>query len=269
MHRIYLFLLVFGLSQARAQELFVFSEPASNMPAKSIGLKVNSRYASLSADRMGVRLVPEVMFGLNKNWMTHVAIPFSSFYTANMRWEALRVYSKYRFLSQDGHHRHFRMAAFLEGAYSRNPYLYDEINLDGDHTGWQTGVIATQLLHRLAISSTVSMVKSYMTNNDGHAGHMEHSMLGLNYSFSAGYLLFPKQYTSYQQTNLNLYVELLGMQGLEMADYMVDLAPAVQLIFNSTTKLNLGARFQLNSNMDRIARNSVFVSLEHSLLGAW
>jgi hypothetical protein len=64
-------------------------------------------------------------------------------------------------------------------------------------------------------------------------------------------------------------VELLGMQGLEMADYMVDLAPAVQLIFNSTTKLNLGARFQLNSNMDRIARNSVFVSLEHSLLGAW
>jgi hypothetical protein len=265
----YLLLLAFSLNQVWAQELYVFSEPASNMPAKSMGLKLNSRFAELSSNRMGVRLVPEIMFGLNKNWMTHLAIPFSSLYASNMRWEAVRVYSKYRFLSRDGHHRHFRMAAFVEGAYSRNPYLYDEINLDGDHSGWQTGIIATQLLHKLAISSTVGIVKSYMSDSDPHAGHLEHSMLGLNYSLSAGYLLFPKQYTSYQQTNLNLYVELLGMQGLEMSDYMIDLAPAVQLIFNSTTKLNVGARFQLRSNMDRIARNSVFVSLEHSILNAW
>jgi hypothetical protein len=64
-------------------------------------------------------------------------------------------------------------------------------------------------------------------------------------------------------------VELMGQQGLEQSDYMIDLAPAVQLIFNSATKVNLGARFQVGGNMSRVANQNYFISLEHSLLKAF
>jgi hypothetical protein len=34
--------------------------------------------------------------------------------------------------------------------------MYDELSLEGDQSGVQAGLIATQLLHKLAISATVS-----------------------------------------------------------------------------------------------------------------
>jgi hypothetical protein len=254
---------------SQAQELYVFSEPASIMPAKSMGLKLSSRFADRPTSGIGVRIMPEWRVGINKKWMTHLSAPLSNFYEDRMRWDAIRLYTQYRFLSNDALHSHFRMAAFAEGAYSRNPYRYDEINLEGDQSGWQLGLIATRLMHRLAISGTAGVVKSYYPAGDIHSVHAEHSTWALNYNLAAGYLLLPRQYTSYRQTNLNLYVELMGQQGLEQSDYMIDLAPAVQLIFNSATKVNLGARFQVGGNMSRVANQNYFISLEHSLLKAF
>ena len=69
--------------------------------------------------------------------------------------------------------------------------------------------------------------------------------------------------------NLNLYMELLGDKCLENNRYLVDLAPAVQLIFNSNTKMNLGARFQLQSNMLRVGQRTFQVGLERTILNAW
>jgi hypothetical protein len=88
----------------------------------------------------------------------------------------------------------------------------------------------------------------------------------LNYSLSAGYLLFPRKYTSYQQVNLNVYLELLGMKGLEAGRYYLDLAPALQLIVNSTTKINLGIRTQTAGSAYRLARQNYFLSVETSVL---
>jgi hypothetical protein len=90
----------------------------------------------------------------------------------------------------------------------------------------------------------------------------------MNYSLSGGFLLFPKEYTDYKQTNLNIYAELLAQQLLDGKRHFVDLAPAVQLIFNSNAKLNIGYRFQLSSNMDRMTTNSWQVSFERTFLGA-
>jgi hypothetical protein len=53
---------------------------------------------------------------------------------------------KYRFLSNDGMFSHFRMAAFIEGSLSRNKEMYDELSLEGDQSGIQAGLIATQLV---------------------------------------------------------------------------------------------------------------------------
>lgn len=253
-----------------AQELYVFSEPASNMPAKSISTKWSTKFAKgrRGHDEEGVmqRHSPEIMFGLNKQWMVHVAGTFSDMYSSNIRWESARLYAKYRFLSIDDVHQHFRMAAFAEASHSVNPVYYDEVSLDGDQSGLMGGIILTQLWDKLAISSTVSYAR-VLTEKPKVFDEL-YPWQALNYSLSAGYLVLPREYTSYRQTNLNVYVEMLGQQTLDRKQYYIDLAPAIQLIFNSNAKLNIGHRFQLNSDMHRMAEKSWLVSFEYVFLNA-
>jgi hypothetical protein len=78
----------------------------------------------------------------------------------------------------------------------------------------------------------------------------------------------PREYTSYKQTNLNLYLEMMAQQSLDRKAYYVDLAPALQLIFNSNTKLNIGYRFQLGSDMERMATHSWQITLDRTFLNA-
>ncbi|HYE56701.1 MAG TPA: hypothetical protein VD996_17755 [Chitinophagaceae bacterium] len=255
---------------AGAQELYVFSEPASNMPARSLSFKLTARYPESRQNNIfRQRYVPEVMFGLSKNWMLHFGAGFSDYYSSKVRHESLKMYLKYRFLSNDEVHKHFRMAAFFEAAYSRNDYLYQEFSFDGDLSGFSTGIIATKLVNRLAVSGTLAFMKGFTVTEVHHNMGDHHPANMWNYSLSAGYLVLPKEYTSYKQTNLNLYLELLGGQGAGHSHHYVDLAPAVQLIFNSTTKLNLGARFQLSGNMTRAGERTYQVAVEHTILNAF
>ncbi|HYF31560.1 MAG TPA: hypothetical protein VD993_10615 [Chitinophagaceae bacterium] len=252
-----------------AQELYVFSEPASNMPARSISFKVTGRYPnSKHNDYFKQRYVPEVMFGLSKNWMLHISAGISNYYSNNVRPESFRGYLKWRFLSNDEVHRHFRMAAFVEASRSRNDYLYEEFTLDGDLSGLQFGLIATQLVNRLAVSGTAGFMQG-LTSMESHHGVHDKDLSMLTYSASAGYLVFPREYTDYKQTNLNIYLEFLGSNGLGHEHYFIDIAPAVQLIFNSTSKLNLGARFQLAGNMVRVGEQTYQFSIEHTILNAF
>jgi len=270
MQKSFIYFLIYCLfsKAAAAQELFVFAEPASNMPANSLSAKIDyrvpvSRYNNFYRQRY----TPELMFGLNKQWMLHVSSSFSDFYTAQVRWESVKTYVKYRFYSDDDIHRHFRMAAFAEAAYSRSPFYYGDINLDGDNSGVRAGVIATELVNKLAVSGTASVLKVFASRAE-HADHPGNSLNAFYYSVSAGYLLFPLNYSDYKQTNLNIYFETIGMKGFDKGDYMLDLAPALQLIFNSNLKLNLGARFQVTGNMLRIGENNYFIGLERTFLGA-
>jgi hypothetical protein len=246
----------------RAQELYVFTEPASNMPAKSLSAKYSGKFVNttMHESRIEQRHTAELMFGLSKNWMVHGATTFSDMYTDQIRLESGRVYAKYRFLSLDEVHKHFRMAAFGEVSHSRNELMFDEISLEGDQSGVQAGLIATQLWNKLAVSSTLSLTQVTKKKPDHHPE--DHPYQSFNYSLSAGLLVLPVEYTSYNQTNLNIYAELLGQQSLDKQKYYVDLAPAVQLIFRSTYKLNLGYRFQLNSNMLRMSPNSFNIAFE-------
>jgi hypothetical protein len=251
-----------------AQELFVFSEPASNMPAKSVSAKYTAKFVTVKMHETSLeqRHSPEIMFGINKNWMLHGAVSFSDMYSRQVRWESARVYAKYRFLSNDQVHRHFRMAAFGELSQSRNDLRYEEISFEGDQSGMQAGIIATQLWKKLALSSTISVLQ--VTSARPKINADDYSYQAFNYTLSAGFLVLPLEYTSYNQTNLNIYTELLGQQSLDKNRYYVDLAPALQLIFNSAYKLNIGYRFQLNSNMHRMAKNSFQVGLEAVFLNA-
>ncbi len=266
--RSFVFILAYLLISefAISQELFVFSEPASNMPSRSVAFRITARYPDSKFNNyFKQRYMPEFMLGLNKNLMMHLSGTFSDYYSLKVRWESIRGYLKYRFLSKDGLHRHFRMAAFLEGSHSRGPFLYEELSLEGDNSGVQGGLIATQLVNKLALSGTFGYTRVFADRGE-HTVHQGHSLNMLNYSISTGYLLFPNNYTDYHQTNVNLYLEILGGKCLDQNHYSIDIAPAFQLIFNSTTKINLGAKFQLSGSMTRVGENLYQISAEHTLL---
>lgn len=245
----------------------MYSEPASNMPAKSISAKLATSIGDRGGKTAMQRYTPEIMFGINKNLMIHGAATFSNMHTQNVAWESVYLYSKYRFLSKDEVHSHFRMAAFAEGGYSRNPVVFDELNVQGDVSGVQAGLIATQLQHKLAVSGTVSYTRGiYDEKKVHHANVVDQAM---NYTLSAGYLVLPREYTSYNQLNFNVYTEFLAQHAIgDPKTYFIDAAPAIQFIFNSNSKLNLGYRFQLKGNASRGMQRSFLVSFEHTFFNA-
>lgn len=256
---------------AVSQELYVYSEPASNMPSNSISTKLSGMFADDNhSGRILQRYTPEVMVGLSKKWMVHGSVTFSDMHQKKLIFESSRLYAKWRFLSRDDVHKHFRMAAFGAVSYSRNRPNFNEINLGGDQSGAQIGLIATQLWNKLAVSGSASLNEVLHKYRWDDAHRDLHAFEAVKYSLSAGYLLFPIEYRNYNQTNVNLYVELLGAKNIDWPkeNYYIDLAPAVQFIFNSTDKLNLGYRYQIAGDIFRMANKSFMISYEHVFLNA-
>lgn len=256
---------------AATQELFPYTEPASNMPAKSMSLKLAAMYGEgPHSNRLLQRYTPEVMLGISKKWMVHASLTFSDMHESYFYYESAKLYAKYRFLSNDDVHKHFRMAAFAAASHSRNHLDHNELNLNGDHTGVQAGLVATQLWNKLAVSATASIIEVFDEKRNNKALPQQYAFESLNYSLSAGYLVLPKNYTDYNQVNLNIYAELLGGRNLDWGyeKYFLDLAPSVQLIFNSTSKLNVGYRVELKSDIYRLMKNSWMISFEYLFLNA-
>ncbi|WP_162944780.1 hypothetical protein [Flavisolibacter nicotianae] len=264
------FLLLGGT--AFSQELYPYSEPASNMPAHSISLKNTAVFhGDIHTARTLQRYMPEVMFGLSKKWMLHAGVNVSNMHQQSLVWEGARLYGKYRFYSNDEVHRHFRMAVFGAATYSRNHLDHNEINLAmGEQSGVQGGLIATQLWNKFALSATAGWNEVLDDLRSDKIYRDRYAFQAVNYSLSAGYLLLPFEYKDYNQTNVNLYVELLGGRNINfpLEKYYVDLAPSVQAIFNSTAKLNVGYRFQLGSDIYRLTKNSFMISFEYIFLDA-
>src|SRR5690606_17750758 len=95
-----------------AKELFVMTEPASNVPAGSISARIGQSLMKEQYDSgYNYHMMPEVTWGINKDWMVR-ATAFVSNRNTDLVTEGGGVYAKYRFLSQDDLHSHFRMAAF-------------------------------------------------------------------------------------------------------------------------------------------------------------
>ncbi len=267
-----LLLMICFAFNSKAQELYVFTEPASNIPAHSISLKLTDHFVTSDNiyNRFSHRLMPQVMLGVSKKLMFQIGGTFSNMHTPDFKAESINFYTKYRFLSKDELHKHFRMAVFANLSATKAPFHYDEITLMGDKEGMALGLVATQLWHKLAVSATVTHTQLLDNSRFNKVLYIpERNYQAMNYALSAGYLVFPKEYRDYKQTNLNLYLEILSQQTLDRKTNYLDIAPAVQLIFNSNAKLNLGYRFQATGNMSRMANNSWQVSFERTFLGAF
>lgn len=262
---ILLLIIAFQIFEATAQELYPYTEPASNMPAKSMSVKVAAYLGRNPATFQQQKYIPEVMFGVNKNWMLHIATSFSNMHTVTLKWEGAYVYGKYRFFSRDAVHEHFRMTLFAMGGYSKNNLVINEINIFGEVTGIQSGLIATKLKNKAALSSSVSFIKAFGDKDKHHANGTNKA---LGYTLSAGYLLLPREYKSFNQLNLNLYTEFLGQKSFDNKTYFVDAAPAIQAIFNSNSKVSIGYRFQVRGNSVRYMPKGFMVSFEHTFFNA-
>ena len=64
-------------------------------------------------------------------------------------------------------------------------------------------------------------------------------------------------------------LELIGQHLLATHENFLDMAPAVQFIFHSQTRLDIGYKFQLYSDMQRVAPNGVMIRLEYLLFNAF
>jgi hypothetical protein len=233
-------LLLLTTGRAYTQELFVYTEPASNMSAKSLGARLTQNFAG-EQGRLNYMVKPELMLGLSKKLMFHADAIFSNDRHNSFGINGAGLYAKYRFYSSDEVHRHFRMAAFGSYSFANNHIPDAYIQLQNRSSGYEAGLIATRLKDKLALSAGASVVHA-LDNRRQPFKYGDAQRNALNYSLSSGLLVLPKEYTSYKQTNLNVMLEVLGQVNLGNGQSIIDLAPSVQLIFNSRMRLDLGYR---------------------------
>ena len=265
-----LFTSMFLLSiSCSAQELFSMTEPASNMASGSIAFRIdNSVMDEINSSKTNYHLIPGIRAGVSKKLMIQGAAFFSN-RLKQLKGEGGSLYAKYRFLSNDAVQKHFRMAAFGTMSFNNSDIHQEEINMYGHNTGFEAGIVATQLLHKVALSSSLSFVKALDNGNNNKYLYGLKNSKAINYSFSIGKLMLPQEYRDYRQTNINLMVEIVSQVNTGSGKYYVDIAPSVQLIFNSESRIDIGYKKQASSNLLRTAPNGFFIRIEHNFFNAF
>jgi len=261
--------LMLNFEKSHAQELFVYTEPASNMATKSIGLRLNNYFMNERfSSKYNYHFVPEIMWGVSKRLMIH-AEGFFSNRTNSLKAEGGGLYIKYRFYSQDEVHSHSRMAAYLRGAVNNSDIHQPAIDLNGQNSGYEAGLVATKLMNKLALSVNGSFVHAADNSSGNKFPYADKKREAVAYAFSAGQLILPKEYKNYEQTNLNAMIEVLGQTNLNSGRSYIDLAPSVQFIFLSKMRLDIGYRFPVLNDLERTAPEGFLLRFEYNFFNAY
>jgi hypothetical protein len=296
--KVVLIVLVFAACiKTWAQELYILNEPASSVPKGVVGLRAFSQNykeynttRSLHALRLmygataKLSLMATASFSnhhdrkLPKDLINHTHIGNqTNHYTAAIKrgveypllFNGVYLFAKYRFLTRDQQHQHFRMAAYAD--WSNVGVAHDEAepNLMDDTGGYGFGIISTWLKNRFAASLTAGFIKPEAYSE------MQRDMTGgpdlpttiqygnaIRYNLSLGYRLLPKKYEGYEQVNWNVYIELIGKtydaasvvqngaeitaqtSALKKGSY-VEIYPGIQRILNSNTRIEFCYGFEL------------------------
>lgn len=256
---------VFNFQLGFTQELFSFTEPASNMPSKSIGFRLtNTLMQEQPSNKYNLHLLPEIMIGVNRHFMFH-AEGFISDRNNKLVAEGAAIYGKYRFFSKDDIHSHFRLAAFSQCAFNTSDVHQDAIDLRGHNSGFNLGLVATKLIKKTAISTSIAYIKAM----DNGKYQFKINNKAIDYTLSIGKLLLPKEYVSYNQTNMNGMLEMLCQTNLSTGKTFVDLAPSLQFIILSKMRVDLGYRFPLSNDLSRTAPSGGMIRLEYNIFSAF
>lgn len=258
-------MLMFSSGTMSAQELFVVTDPASNVPAGSLGVRLSqSLFKEVFEEGYNYHMVPEITYGINKNLMVRTSA-FISNRSNSLYAEGAHVFTKYRFYSVDDLHSHFRMAAFGRYSFNRADIHQEQIEIIGHNSGYESGIVLTQLIHKLAISTTASFEKA-TDNRPDYEFPETQSSTATNYTLSFGRLMYPEKYVTFKETNINFMVEFVGQTLNENGKTFIDVVPSVQFIFNSQGRVDIGYRRELFSNMLRTAPNVIYVNFKYTLL---
>lgn len=259
---LFLFFSIF-VFQTHAQELFLLTYPASNVPKNTMVLRgMNSFFRRTADNSISYHFMPEVEYGLTKKLMV-VANGFISNEDNQINFEGGSFLTQYRFYSNDGAKRHFRMAAWTRMSINNAEIHQQEIELNGHNTGMRFGLTATQLLHKTAISTTVSYQKAM--NNFANKFPADYQKNSVDYTLSLGQLAFPRRYSGFNQTNVNFMLEILGQTHLNSGESFLDAVPVIQFIFKSRSRLDLAYRRQLYSTMIRTQPNGIILNFQYAL----
>ncbi len=268
MQRLILLLVIFLFNTAAAQELYVFTEPASNMAAKSLGFRANNYLMfNSSTKETNYHLVPEIMWGASKKVMVH-AEAFLSNRNKNFVAEGGGAYIKYRFYSVDEVHSHFRMALYGRYSFNNSDIHQKAIELNGHNSGYETGLTATKLINKVAFSASASYLHA-ADNYKEKFIYGNKNRNAVNYTASVGKLMLPEEYTGYKQTNINLMLEMLGQVNLNSGYSFLDMAPSVQFIFLSRMRIDAGYRIPLVKDLSRTTPGGFLLRLEYNIFNAY
>ena len=257
------FLLLLLSLSSYSQELYINTEPASLIPKgtkvvrlhhHSILLNEDSEPGSQSSARI---LIPQISYGISKNIMVSAAFQISNNpfdVSPNSGFNGFKLYSKQRILSTDKQKYHTRLSSFIKyanhGKWNSPNYKFMKNNYDLDFqdSGLELGLIVTQLIKKLAVSVTSGF--GVISNKTSDGTFDDKNFNSWHNSISAGYLLFPRKYKSYKQTNFNIYLEYLTSSILSSqypsrySKFMSTLAPGVQFIIMSRSRLDFGYKIR-------------------------
>jgi len=280
---------------SNAQELFPLSEPASSIPKNALGVRLFSE-GYKEVDKIRNMTYLRLMYGVTPRFSVYLTGIASNHHGENFpvefpfhntpergakypyKFNGVHLYGKYRFLSDDGENEHFRMAAYAEGTLVKTTHHETEPDLEyGDNTGVGAGLISTYLKNKFAVSATFGGILPAKNSGDSPDPIDNLSPVPITiqygkaftYSLSLGYLLLPRKYKDYNQTNVNLYLEFHGkayqtakvnlfvgepneyylesvryppaLQG----SYFVDMSPGVQFIVRSNLRIDCSATFHM------------------------
>ena len=280
-----IFIFFFSVSLINAQELFPNTEPASNCPKGVLTVRqFNEFYKEYSQFRkmdgfmfmysVNSRLMFTTSFSCSNHHGEEISNEFIKIVDGiidthgatygnpySYRFDGVDFYAKYKFLNHDGEKRHFRMA--LYGELSTDLVAHDEAEptLLGDNAGFGSGIIATQLYKKLAVSTSIGFILPYAyKQNYYNLGELNLQYgKAINYSLSFGYLLYPFRYKNYNQTNINIYMEFLGKDYqaakinlssqpnqipidpgsiMLLSGKYIDMRPGIQFIIKSNTRID-------------------------------
>jgi hypothetical protein len=262
--KIYYLVISFFIAQTLiGQELFVVTDPASNVPTNSLSTRLsNLLFKQKSNNAYNYHLMPEVTYGLNKNLMFRGSA-FLSNRNNTLVTEGGSFFAKYRFFSSDDLNSHFRLAAYGRFSLNNSDIHQEQIEIMGHNSGYETGLIATKLIHKTAISSSLSFEKA-LDNSTKNPFPDALGNTATNYTLSVGKLMYPKKYTSFKQTNVNLMLEFVGQTINDNGKSYLDVVPAVQFILNSQSRIDIAYRHEIISSMLRSAPNGVYLNLEYN-----
>lgn len=285
--RIYLFLLL--PLPVWAQELFPVYEPASTIPKGVTGIRVGS-HAHYKYNQPGHREFVKIFYGVSSTVTTMITTTASNFHVGRFpsnlnlyykdyhnhrskeinypySFEGVDLFIKWRFLSLDHKNEHLRLALYSEIAFNNTIHLDAFPVLAGDQSGAGIGLIGTQLYNKFAASIT-SGITGFMSKTTSKDAETVKFKAGRAFttSLSLGYLIFPREYKSYRDLNINIYLEfqarVFDRPGVSRNNTVINVDqfeylrkglllyayPGIQFIFDSRTRLDLSVEAPILSS---------------------